>query len=98
MAKELEQKNIVLEQYEKELKQYRAEAFATESYQGIRKYSHELIDLLKHFTIMDSDKLIETLGIDPTDSEITKAISSELENLEAYGLIISTPRGWKWQG
>ncbi|MCJ7445127.1 MAG: hypothetical protein MUO26_11495 [Methanotrichaceae archaeon] len=98
MAKELKLKNIVLEQYEKELKRYRSEAFLEENFKGIRKYSQEIISLFKRYQTIDSYRLLEALGIDPSDSELVKAVSTELEGLETYGLVIPTPRGWKWQG
>jgi hypothetical protein len=47
---------------------------------------------------MDSYGILEALGIDLKDSELVKAISRQLEDLEDYGLIASTPRGWKWIG
>jgi hypothetical protein len=47
---------------------------------------------------MDSYKILEALGIDLKDSELVKAISRQLEDLEAYGIIASTPKGWRWMG
>jgi hypothetical protein len=98
LADELRLKNIVLEKYENELKRYRSEAFLLDDYQGVRKYSKEIIGLLKQHGTLDSYRLLEALGIDPKEFELIKAVSAELENLEAYGLVVSTNRGWKWQG
>lgn len=98
LADELKLKNIVLEKYENELARYRGEAFLTGDYQGLRKYSREIIALLKEHGTIDSYRILEALGIDPKESDLVRAVSAELENLEAYGLVSSTKRGWKWHG
>ncbi len=98
MADDLRLKNIVLEKYENELKRYRSEAFLVDEFQGTRKYSKELITLLKQNETLDSYKILEALGIDPKEADLIKGVSSELEQLENYGLVASTPRGWRWIG
>ncbi len=67
-------------------------------FDGVREYSKEIITILKRCSVIDSYKLIEELGIDIKDSEIIKTISKQLEELEGYGLVASTKRGWKWLG
>lgn len=95
---DLKQKKIVLEKYESELKRYRSEAFVEDRFEGVRKYSRELITALKRGSVLDSYKLLEELGIDPSDSELVKALSKQLEELEMFGLVTSTQRGWRWVG
>jgi predicted DNA-binding protein len=95
---DLNQKKIVLEKYETELKRYRSQAFVENKFEGVRKYNRELIAVLKQGIVLDSYKLLEELGIDPNDSQLVKAVSQQLEELEAYGLITSTQRGWRWAG
>ncbi len=95
---DLKLKNIVLEKYENELKRYRSAPFLSDEFQGTRRYSKELIALLKKHENIDSYRMLEFLGIDPKDTDIVKAISLELEALENYGMIISTARGWRWIG
>ena len=41
------QKIIVLQKYENELKRYRHQAFLGADYQGVRRYSKELVEILK---------------------------------------------------
>ena len=53
---------------------------------------------MKRGGTLDSYKLLEALGIDPKDSELVKAISRQLEDLEAYGVVAPTPKGWRWIG
>ncbi len=95
---ELKLKTIVLDKYEAELKRYRSVAFMDDDFKGSRKHNKELVKLLKQGGTIDSYKILETLSIDPTDSELAKAISRQLEDLESYGLIAPTPKGWRWVG
>jgi predicted DNA-binding protein len=98
LENDLKQKKIVIEKYETELKRYRSQAFVEDKFEGVRKYNRELIDILKRGLVLDSYKLLEDLGIDPNDSKLVKAISQQLEELETYGLVTSTQRGWSWMG
>lgn len=93
---DLRQKSIVLERYEAELKRYRSQAFLEESYQGTRRYNKELVEILKVRGSADSYEILEALGIDPRESELVKAVSLQLEELEAYGFIKTEGRSWKW--
>jgi hypothetical protein len=95
---DLKQKKIVLEKYENELKRYRSEAFLEDSYKGVRKFDKEIMTILKRGTVIDSYTLLEELGIDPKETDLVKAVSNQLEDLESYGLISSTQRGWRWIG
>ncbi len=98
LADDLRLKNIVLERYENELKRYRSEAFLIDEFQGTRKYSKELITILKQHDTLDSYRILEALGIEPEEANLVKGVSTELEALENYGLVISTQRGWRWVG
>ena len=95
---DLRQKEIVLERYESELKRYRAQPFQEEDYRGMRRYSKELVEILKARGQVDSYRLLEELGIDPRESELVKAVSRQLEELEAYGMVKTDGRTWKWIG
>lgn len=88
--------NIALERLEVELRRYRAQPFLEENFVGIRRYQKELIDTLKNTIIISSDEILSRLGIDFSEHEVVRSISKQLENLELYGLVQSTPRGWKW--
>ena len=95
---DLKQKKIVLDKYENELKRYRSEAFLVDAFQGVREYNKEIIAILKRSGVVDSYKLLEELGINLNDVDLVKAISKQLEDLEAFGIVTSTQRGWKWVG
>jgi predicted DNA-binding protein len=95
---DLKQKKIVLEKYETELKRYRSEAFLDDRLKGFSKYSTQIINIPKRGVTVDSYKLLEELGIDPKNSDLVSAVSKQLEEMEAYGLVTNTSRGWRWIG
>ncbi len=95
---DVRQKKIVLEKYENELKRYRSEVFLDDQFKGVRKYSKPIIDILKRGVTVDSYKLLEDMGIDITDTDQVTAVSAQLEELESYGLVTNTSRGWRWTG
>ncbi len=93
---DLRQKSIVIDRYEGELKKYRSQSFLTEDYTGVRPYSKEIVNLLKSHGQADSYKILEALGIDPRESELVKAVSRQLDELEGYDFIKADGRSWKW--
>jgi len=95
---DLRQKDIVIERYESELKRYRSQVFLSPSFEGIRRYSKELVEILKARNYVDSYRLLESLNIDPRESELVQAVSHQLEELEEYGMIKPEGRGWRWIG
>ena len=95
---DLRQKEVVLQRYEAELRRYRAEPFMRNDFKGVRPYSEELIKILKARGQIDSYRLLEELCIDPRESDLVKAVTNQLEELEAYKLIETDGRSWKWIG
>ena len=95
---DLRQKRIVIDRFEDELRRYRSRDFMDTSFDGIRTYSPELIQILKKRGVVDSEILLNELDIDPKNGELVKAVSNQLENLLQYGLIARTRRGWRWIG
>ena len=95
---DIRQKSIVIDRYEAELMRYRSQAFLDESFEGIRHYSKELVDLLKARGQVDSYRLLEALGIDPREADLVKAVSRQLEELEGFGMVKAEAGGWRWTG
>ena len=87
---------LALERVEGELRRYRAEPFLEENFRGTRKYDTKLIELLKKGDPVDSNQLYRYLRISPKDSDLVRAISNQLDNLQSYGLLEKTHRGWRW--
>ena len=92
------QKRIVIERLEHELRRYRTGIFLEERFEGVRKYDKELIEILKKRGVVDSNALLRELNIDPREGELVQALAKQLENLETYGLVSVSKRGWRWQG
>jgi hypothetical protein len=88
----------VVDRLEEELRRYRAKPFLEEKFEGVRRYETELVNLLRSRDILTADQILSHLGIEPSEYNVVKAVSRQLENLEAYGLVKSSPRGWKWMG
>jgi predicted RNase H-like nuclease (RuvC/YqgF family) len=100
---ELRQQKIIREKLERELRRYRAKPFLAPKFEGIRRYDKQLIEVLRSSRNLDEKpkaltdmEILQYLGIDPTEEEAVKAVSTQLENLEAYGIVKSTPKGWRW--
>ncbi len=98
LREDLRQKEIVLDRYEAELRRFRAEPFLHQDFKGMRPYSEDLVKILKARGQIDSYRLLEELGVDPRESDLVKAVSSQLDELEAYKLIRTDGRSWKWIG
>ena len=76
---DLRQKKIVIERYENELRRYRSEAFLDSGFEGIRRYNRDIIRILKRGGTVDSYRLLEDLNIDPSDTDLVRAVSRQLE-------------------
>ncbi len=88
---------MLVENLDRELKHYRAKPFLEEEFQGLRRFDKQLIDLLRKGGTLSEQEILEQLNIDPSDSELVKSISKQLEILEDYGLVEFTGRGWRWK-
>ncbi|MFH0896795.1 MAG: hypothetical protein V1850_01945 [Candidatus Bathyarchaeota archaeon] len=96
VGKEKRVLEIALDRLEEELRRYRAQPFLDEDFTGVRRYQLELVGLLRYSTVISSEELLSRLRINPSEPEAVKAVSKQLENLEAYGLVKSSPKGWRW--
>ena len=86
----------VVEKLEGEVRKYRAQPFLEEGFHGVRGFQRGLVELLRTGGVLSSEELLSRLGINPSEHEAVKAISKQLEILESYGLVQSSPRGWRW--
>ena len=85
-------------EYEYELKHFRSQTFLEDNFKGTRRYAKEIVDVLKARGHIDSYKLLEELGIDLRDSDLVKAVTNQLEELEGYTLVKTDGRTWTWIG
>lgn len=88
---------ILVEKLEEDLRFYRSKMFTDESFTGVRQYDKKLITVLREPGTHSNDELLMRLRIKPSESESVKTVSKQLENLEAYGLVKSTGKGWVWK-
>ena len=100
---ELRQQRTIRENLEKEIRKYRAEPFLAPEFEGVRRYDKELIQVLRSTRSLDGKpkaltdiEILTRLNIEASEEEAVKAVSAQLTNLEAYGIVKSTPKGWKW--
>jgi len=103
LRNKLRVQKIIREKLERELRRYRAKPFLVPEFEGVRHYDKELIELLRSSRSLDGKpkamtdiEILQYLGIDPTEEEAVKAVSAQLGNLEAYEIVKSTPKGWRW--
>ena len=103
LRREKEVYKKLYETQEKELRKYRAQPFINEEFEGVRKYDKELVDTLRETKrsdgeqrVLSNDELLSRLSIEVTETEAVKAIYTQLENLEGYGLVKLTAKGWRW--
>ena len=87
----------LVDNLDEELKMYRAQPFLEEEYQGIRSFDRELIQLLKKGEQLGDEEILAQLNIEPSDVDMVKAVSNQLNALESYGLLEFRGRGWKWK-
>jgi hypothetical protein len=88
--------DLVVDRLEKELRRYRAQPFLEEEFDGVRSFSRELVQVLRDGRLLSGDELLSRLGIEPTEHDVVKSVSKQLEILESYGLVRSSPKGWRW--
>lgn len=88
--------DLVVDRLESELRRYRAQPFLDEGFEGVRGFNRGLVEVLRTGGVLSNEDLLARLGVDPSEHEAVKATSRQLEILESYGLVGSTPRGWRW--
>lgn len=88
----------LVENLDNELRRYRVKPFIEEGFVGVRMFDKEFIELLRRGGSYTQEEILAHLSIDPSDSDLVKAVSKQLEALESYGLLEYKGRGWKWKG
>jgi len=100
--KKLREENRLLkrlvENLDNELKRYRAQPFLQETFEGVRRFDRDLVELLRRGGSYTQEEILAHLNIDPSDVDLVKAVDRQLEALEAYGLVEYRGRGWRWKG
>jgi hypothetical protein len=87
----------LVENLDRALKRYRTRPFAEEGFEGRRSFVKELIDLLRKGGSHSHENILAHLDVDPSDAEMVKAVSRQLQALEAYALVEYSGRDWRWK-
>jgi bacterioferritin (cytochrome b1) len=87
----------LVENLDHELKRYRAQPFLEADFRGIRRFDKELIDLIRKGGSYMGEEILAHLNIKPSDTDLVKAINTQLNVLAEYGLVEYVGRGWKWK-
>jgi len=87
LREDLTRKNILIERYEAELKRYRAAPWMETDFKGIRPLNEDLVTILKARGSMDRMQLLEALGIDRRETDLIRALNSQIEALEGFGMV-----------
>lgn len=95
LREDLRLRGMLIERLEAENKRQKEEAFLNPSFIGFRDYDPEIVEAIKNGPIR-TPRLLEKLNIDPGDLERIEALSRQLENLEAHGLVERSSNGWMW--
>lgn len=96
LRKRVKMLEALTDKQEKEIKRLKSKSFV-EKEEGERQYDRELVELLRNRTKVSYDDIIEYLDVDRTDKDMMRAVNKQLDNLEAYGLIVSVKEGYRWQ-
>jgi len=86
-----------LDKLEKEVKELRSQQF-TQPTAGKRRYSEDLVNLLKEEGYVEFEEIYDELGVSPSDTEVVKGFQEQLQALKEYGLVKEEERGWRWKG
>jgi len=95
--KRVEHLELLVEKLEEDLRFYRSKMFTDSKFTGVRDYDRKLIEILREHGTHSTEELLSRLRIKENETEAIKAISRQLENLEAYGLVRTTMKGWTWK-
>ena len=95
--KRVEHLELLVEKLEEDLRFYRSKMFTDSGFTGVRDYNRKLIEVLREPGTHGTEEFLSRLRIKGNETEAIKAISRQLENLEAYGLVRTTMKGWVWK-
>jgi len=96
LREDLQRKNVILERYESELKNYRATPWLETNFAGYRRLSEDLVRVLKIRGSMNKSQLIEALGVDRRETDLIKAIGGQLETLKLFGMVKAENDNLQW--
>ncbi len=97
LIKDLQRYRTLIDRQEAELKDYRAQPFLDEQFEGQRSFPKDLIELLRAHGVVRYEDLHLLMGIKP-GSNASLALQVQMNALGEYGLIEETDRFVRWLG
>jgi hypothetical protein len=96
LQEEIRQKDEELARIRADNMRERDLAFLSNEGEGSRKFSGQLIQILRDMSPIGDDALLSILGVNAGDSDLQKALGKQLEALESFGLVRRGKNGWCW--
>ena len=87
---------LLVSKLDEDLRLYRSKLFTDPDNAIIRDYESKLVKILREPGYHDSNTLLYRLGVKPDDVDVIKAVSTQLETLQRFGLVRGSGRGWMW--
>jgi len=87
---------LLVSKLEEDLRLYRSKLFADPDSAVIRDYESKLVKILMEPGYHDSNTVLYRLGVKPDNIEVIKAVSTQLETLQRFGLVRASSKGWMW--
>ena len=78
---------LLVEKLEEDLRIYRSRLFTDTSSIGTRTYDKQLITILREPGAHNTDTILRRLQVKPTNTEVIKAISTQIERARAFPVI-----------
>lgn len=104
LRQRLDEKDALIKELEEDLRRYRSQAFNDPNFQGTREYNPRLIEFLRGHRKASGDpkaatqeRILRELGVAEDDADTIQSIAAQLKHLKNYGLVESTPDGWRWE-
>lgn len=88
--------NLICEKQQAEIIKLRHREFLQVQTEIMRRYSKELVELLRTGGVWPGQDILKALNIPQSDSEAVQIVYAQLKGLEVYGLVHEAIGGWKW--
>lgn len=101
LTDEIARKNLILDNYEKELFKLRHAAFLdAEEHNGLRRFDERIVKILKKSGNkgLSGFAILDQLAVDPKDIQSVKIVENQLRTLRGFGLVEEVNGYWRWTG
>ncbi len=96
LQNDLEMKTKAYNLLDIEMREMRNRPFLTPLAEGARQISRKLISLIRSRGRLEYDELLPALDINPTQTDLIKSVTTQLEHLVHAGVVKQDLKGWEW--